>query len=177
MSGAFSIFVREQNHIFSVCPKCKTPNKLSDLQLSKQGAYQKDVFEKIDEKIDRIEAKKTDLESHADEIRAAARARYERKQLTAEMIRVAPSFVRRKVDPRDVRALFEPVDYIVFDGLAVDQVDRVRILSSKKSAASRSIEAAVKQKKVAWNTIRLLDDGSLKCSGRGAELPFRLLTK
>lgn len=68
--------------------------------------------------------------------------------------RLAPSLQRFNHDPRDVRALMDPIDYIVFDGLTVNKrVDRIRFVEVKSgtsvtSSVQRSIFEAVREGRV-----------------------------
>jgi predicted Holliday junction resolvase-like endonuclease len=72
--------------------------------------------------------------------------------------RLAPFFQRFDHDPRDVRALMNPIDYVVFDGLTVSRrVDRVVFVevkcgTSKESSAQKSIVQAVREGRVSVET-------------------------
>jgi len=72
--------------------------------------------------------------------------------------RLAPFFQRFDHDPRDVRALMNPIDYIVFDGLTVNRrVDRVVFVevkcgTSRESQAQKSIAQAVREGRVSVET-------------------------
>lgn len=70
--------------------------------------------------------------------------------------RIAPCFARFAHDPRDMRAICNPVDYVVFDGLTagrtVQQVTFVEVKcgTSRTSPVQRSIREAVKRHRVEW---------------------------
>jgi len=72
--------------------------------------------------------------------------------------RLAPFFQRFAHDPRDVRALMNPIDYIVFDGLTVSRrVDRVIFVevkcgTSRESLAQKSIVEAIREGRVSTET-------------------------
>ena len=69
---------------------------------------------------------------------------------------IAPCFRRFGHDPRDMRAMFDPVDYVLFDGLTVDRsVEAVTFIevkcgTSRLSPAQKSIREAVERKRVRW---------------------------
>jgi predicted Holliday junction resolvase-like endonuclease len=72
--------------------------------------------------------------------------------------RLAPFFQRFAHDPRDVRALMNPLDYIVFDGLTVNRrVDRVVFVevkcgTSRENPAQKSIIQAIRDGHVSTET-------------------------
>jgi predicted Holliday junction resolvase-like endonuclease len=72
--------------------------------------------------------------------------------------RLAPFFQRFAHDPRDVRPLMNPIDYVVFEGLTINRrVDRIVFVevkcgTSRESAAQKSILEAVQQGHVSVET-------------------------
>jgi len=72
--------------------------------------------------------------------------------------RLAPFFQRFDHEPRDVRALMNPIDYIVFDGLTINRkVDRVVFVevkcgTSRESQAQKSIIQAVREGRISVET-------------------------
>jgi len=72
--------------------------------------------------------------------------------------RLAPFFRQFDHDPRDVRALMNPIDYVVFDGLTINRkVDRIAFVevkcgTSAESPAQKSIFQAVRDGRVSVET-------------------------
>jgi len=72
--------------------------------------------------------------------------------------RLAPFFQRFDHDPRDVRALMNPIDYVVFDGLTIGRrVDRIVFVevkcgTSRESPAQKSIVQAIHDGRVSVET-------------------------
>jgi predicted Holliday junction resolvase-like endonuclease len=68
--------------------------------------------------------------------------------------RLGPFFQRFDHDPRDVRPLFNPVDYVCFDGLTANrQVERITFVevkcgTSRPSPTQRSIVEAIRDGRV-----------------------------
>jgi predicted Holliday junction resolvase-like endonuclease len=68
--------------------------------------------------------------------------------------RLAPFFQRFNHDPRDIRAIMDPIDYVCFDGLTVNRkVERITFVEVKSgtsalSQAQRSIMQAVREGRV-----------------------------
>ncbi len=69
---------------------------------------------------------------------------------------IAPCFRQFGHDPRDMRSICDPVDYVVFDGLTVDRAVQevifveVKSGTSRLSSAQRSIREAVQKRRVRW---------------------------
>lgn len=69
---------------------------------------------------------------------------------------IAPCFRRFGHDPRDMRPVFDPVDYIVFNGLTVDRLVQditfveVKCGTSRLTPAQKSIRDAVEKGRVGW---------------------------
>ncbi len=72
--------------------------------------------------------------------------------------RLAPFFQRFDHDPRDVRSMMNPIDYVVFDGLTVNRrVDRIVFVevkcgTSRESQAQRSIIETIREGRVSVET-------------------------
>jgi predicted Holliday junction resolvase-like endonuclease len=69
--------------------------------------------------------------------------------------RLGPFFQRFNHDPRDIRAIMDPIDYVCFDGLTVNRrVERITLVEVKAgtstlSQAQKSIVQAVREGRVA----------------------------
>jgi len=68
-------------------------------------------------------------------------------------------------DPSDARFLGSPIDFVVFDGLSKNRVERVVIVEIKKgksktTARQNSIKKAIKAGNFEWKLITVEDDGS-----------------
>ena len=72
--------------------------------------------------------------------------------------RIAPVMDQFAFDHYDCRALFDPIDYVVFEGLRVDnQVHRIVFIdiktgSARLSARQQAIKGAVDDGRVEWDT-------------------------
>lgn len=155
------LFLKESRHIFSVCPECVAVHRLSQLQLSAKGRYKPDWMDEIELEKGKLSERMEKLEERAREFRTQAKEHAERRELPRLLRRVAPVFVKQRIDPRDVRTLFDPVEFVIFEGMnsndGVRGVTFVQIGGS--SAIVRSIERAVRGGKYGWNTLKIADDG------------------
>lgn len=115
-----------------------------------------------------LKRKETDLEErkrHVLDRRKKLKARSETATMSigiGKIIeKVAPAIKGFKYDRRDCRALFEPIDYIVFDGLTRNngQVESLLFMDIKTGRAAlnqhqKQIRDAVKSGKVEWDTFK-----------------------
>jgi predicted Holliday junction resolvase-like endonuclease len=96
-------------------------------------------------------------------IRAIAQGKtLARKQL----LKIDQVFSARKVDPQDVKVLFDPVDYIVFRGLNHEGVNEVRFVNHEpknfvEERIVRSIAKVIKTGDVEFNVLRVNKDGTI----------------
>ncbi len=91
--------------------------------------------------------------------------------------RLAPFFQRFDHDPRDVRPMMNPIDYVVFDGLTVNRkVDRIVFVevkcgTSRESQAQKSIIQTIREGRVSVETWQVGKKGiplEQQLLGRGA---------
>lgn len=115
-----------------------------------------------------IETKKADLKERERSVLERRKKLKQRSETATRTVgigkiieKVAPAIKGFKYDRRDCRALFEPIDYIVFDGLTskngwVDSLFFVDIKTGKASLNEhqKQIRDAVKSGKVEWDTFK-----------------------
>ncbi len=169
----FSTYLREGRHIFSVCPDCSSIARLSELELERKGRYSPDWLDEIAGKLDRLGQRTFELQQKTKELQAQARLKAEQEILPRRLLQIAPAFARSGIDPRDVSALFDPVEFVVFRGMSSDDgVQEVQFYSvGPQTATSRSLETAVASQSYDWNLVRVSDDGSLTQSKKYASDP------
>ena len=157
------LFIRESRHIFDVCPICGVVHRLNDLQIARKGRYPPDWFDKIEERHDRLVMRLTALESRKKEYQQAAIEQAEAVELPKLLQKVAPTFIKWKTNPRDVRTIFNPVEFLIFDGLSsgegVRSVSLVHV--GERTGVIRAIEKAIEQKEFGWKTLHVDDYGTV----------------
>lgn len=157
-------YLTEGRHIFSVCPECGTVHRLSELGLARRGKYALDWMDKIEARRDSLERRRGTLADRAAELQRAAKERAERRVLPQLLSRAAPMFYKLRIDPRDVRTIIHPLDFVVFRGMnsrdGVRAVDLVSLGSG--NAFANSIRDAVDAHEFGWRTIRVGDKGVIE---------------
>lgn len=92
-------------------------------------------------------------------------------QVAEQIVPFLPEF---KYNPSDAHFLGKPIDYVVFDGLAKNDLQRIVFLDIKcgKKAnlnpKQNKIKDLVQNKKVTWDTIHI-EDNNTKTKKNGAE--------
>jgi predicted Holliday junction resolvase-like endonuclease len=148
----------ERDGFYGICPCCDEPMRLSDcglFYLDEFGTESKEVFEQM----------QRDLEEAALEFKRRRKQVSFRSEVGAKAVnigfifeRLAPSLPSFRFERNDCRSLFDPIDYIIFEGLSSKgSVSRILFSDIKTGKASlqskqKEIKAAVNSKKVSLLT-------------------------
>lgn len=143
------------------CPSCQQDFSLADaLLFSTEGALPEAALKTIQAIRDRIQQRRAEL--------AIAKTRMtQRAQNTAAAVnlgkiveKIVPSFDSFEYAPGDCRALFEPIDYLIFSGLsrrreveAIHFVD-VKSGSARLAAKQQEIKGIVDRGRVTFKVMR-----------------------
>jgi predicted Holliday junction resolvase-like endonuclease len=89
-----------------------------------------------------------------------------RRLAKIKLRKIDPIFSARDIDPQDVKAIFHPVEYIIFHGLHSDEgVDFLEFVSRSpesktQEAIVESIDMTVRNGDIEFETLYMRDDGS-----------------
>jgi predicted Holliday junction resolvase-like endonuclease len=192
-------FYRTEHRIFGRCPHCGDAFRLSEVKLTYGKEPPRDALTTAEQARERLEDQLAEMrESYEDrmadrdawwrgrvhgevvkgvekekkEIRRQAVAQSRRTTLGRIIERVAPWFSGYGHHPADVRPVFDPVDFVVFDGLyATGEVSDVVFVEfktgdGKLTSAQRSIREAVARKRVHFEPLRMTRDTMEKLACR-----------
>jgi len=160
--AAFQDFQR----IMVVCPKCGGIHRLSELRLSYRVKPKPTWLEELRLKEEKLEKAEERFEEKKDKLKEAARERGRRK-LPAMLSKCVPVISRLGYVHQDVKAMFDPVDFVVFDGMSIRaQVRRLVLLdgppdNKRRERAQRSLQKVVKKGSYEWRTVRVDDEGRI----------------
>jgi predicted Holliday junction resolvase-like endonuclease len=78
-----------------------------------------------------------------------------------------PIFSGRKIDPQDVKVIFDPVEYIVFDGIHKEKIKKIKLIgrkpkSKKEENIEKSINKAIKQGDYNFKVLRIDKNGNIE---------------
>lgn len=168
--GEFSTYLETSRHIFSVCPECDSVSRLTELELGRRGKYVADWLDRIESGIEKTGQDKFALEQRAKELRDAARKEAEAELLPRRLREIAPTFANSGFDPRDVSAILDPVQFVIFEGM--NSADGVRniVFFSRDGSGTRfaSLRETIRGHAFDWNLVRVADDGAISQSKKFA---------
>ncbi len=154
-------------NILGLCPHCGEFFRLTDIAISYQGRPRRTFLDGMEAEEDRLDRAEDRFEERKEEIREAARERG-RRQLPRLLKKAEPIFSCRGFFPQDAKALFDPIDFIVFDGMNRKQrIDRVVLLDGpsdgrEREKVQRSVERSVHAGNYEWRTVRVGKDGRVE---------------
>ena len=101
------------------------------------------------------------------EERRARLAEQGRTMAKRRLRRIDPVFSAKDIDPQDVKAIFDPIEYIIFHGLSSDDLELVELVSRNpenraQETLAKSIDDVVRKGHVDFETLRMRDDGSFE---------------
>jgi predicted Holliday junction resolvase-like endonuclease len=161
-----STLIREQRHIFGVCPHCTTLFRLVDIQISYNSEYVPDWLDRIEKKQEELQGKMDDLESREREMRDKAINKATQRELPKRLKKIIPSLIDSGFNPQDVKTLFHPVDFVVFDGMNARGVDRIVFLDhsdvdGNRRTQQQMIKGVIQTQNYHWATIRISGGGEV----------------
>jgi len=153
--------------IHCLCPKCNTISRLSDFHLYSDKPSPEtwlDMYEKKLQKIDNDESKFSEIE---ETMRKLAHERGQKR--VPQLIRKAMNskFSEKKIDPYDIKPIFHPIEYVLFDGSHKNNLTSVTFLAQKSGSAhmtllQKQISDLIKEKHYDWSVARVSNDGDVK---------------
>ena len=154
------IQILEENRFCTECPCCGEQILLKDV-----GLFYFDDFSPEAEKL--YQKKLQECRIREKEIREKRKAISRRSETATETVnigfileRIAPSMKGFPFNHNDCRSLFEPIDYIIFEGLnKKNSVSKILFTEIKTGKANltkkeKEIRTLVEKKQVVWDTYR-----------------------
>jgi predicted Holliday junction resolvase-like endonuclease len=152
-------------HLMGICPCCGELFYVSESRPFYDGRKPVSVLDRLraeerrlddaEEKLDQIE---TELRETAARVGLQATKRLLRK--------IDPVFSGAGYDPQDVKVIFNPVTYVVFDGMSQRNLSKIQLLARPPQNGGteriqNSIEQAVNQGNVEFRTLRVDSRGRI----------------
>ena len=149
--------------LMTVCPCCGELFYLSEAHPYYEGHKPHSSLDKLRAEERRLE----EAEQRLDDLEGVLRERAARAGLRATkrlLQKIDPIFSGSGYDPQDVKVMFHPVTYVVFDGMAKGEVKEVQLLAMPpqnqlSEQVQSSIEQAVIQGNFEFRTLRVDDRG------------------
>lgn len=153
------------NSILVICPCCGEINRVSETRPYLRGAKPHTRFDQLDAELralDRIEDK---LGERLSRLREQAQERGWTKA-RRRLKRLDPTFCGCGLEPQDGKVIFDPVEYVVFDGMTRNMLRQVLFVgeSARNKAQERiqtSLHWDLEQGHLEFATLRVTIDGNV----------------
>jgi len=167
MSSELANLLGQFGHVMAICPDayCGEIFRLSEARPYPKDRKPHSILDDIDRENERIDNAVERLEEREADLRAQAKAQG-LKNAKRRLIKVDPIFSGSRLDPQDVKVIFDPVEYVVFDGMSKNKLRRILFIGHepRNKSAERilgSITKSVKSGNVEFKTLRVREDGGL----------------
>ena len=153
--------IKRNRRLMGTCPICNEDFRLADAALfALDDEPPERALAAIQAMRQRIEERKLELANARQRMTEGAKKTAQAVNLGKIIEKIAPSFPSFCYSPGDCRALFEPIDYLIFPGLVRrDRVDALIFVDVKSGRArltnvQKSIKDRVEAGKVKFETTR-----------------------
>lgn len=145
MNSGLSATFGQLGRIVTVCPECDSIFYLSEARPYLTGAQPKSVVDRLRAAARRLDREEEALALMEDEVRA--RSHTSGRKAAKEMLKkIDPLFSGAGIDPQDVKVIFHPVSYVVFQGLAEDNLRKVTLLANApEDTATERVHTSIDQ--------------------------------
>ncbi len=152
--------------ILCVCPCCGEIVRMSDLHLKYSGKAPKTWLDKYELQLLSLQEKDRLFTEKEAELHEKAIERGRSKVPLMVKNCLCSEFKKLEYDPYDIKAVMDPVDFVVFDGLNVGkEVRSVTFLSRNPNSAMRtvadSIKTTVAKGRYDWKVARITTTGKV----------------
>ena len=151
----------EDGDLVAECPCCGEPIKLKDAGLFYLDDFTEDAADLYEEYIADIKAKRKELRERRKQISTQSETAAASINIGMILERLCPSLKTFCFDKNDCRSLFDPIDYVIFEGLANGgNVSRI-IFSEIKTGGARltprqkQIKELVENRKVDFDVYKV----------------------
>lgn len=154
---------QEMRTIYGFCPCCDDPFRLSDVELFIRSRPALTEFDRLDSEWEKLDRQIEKFEERESAIRTIAKE-LGRKAAQKKVRSIAPFLQKQKIEPADVKVIFNPVEYVVFRDLkdrectGVDFVDHPSE-SIPHERTIKSIDHVLRAGNIEWHTYRVTDEG------------------
>jgi predicted Holliday junction resolvase-like endonuclease len=160
--GSMMKFFQTAQEIYGVCPTCGDIFRVSDMRIFYGKEPPKDWLSTLTEKEQLLEKQQLQFEVDKSKIIEDAIQRSIAIRIGKTLERIAPIIPRLGVRPSEIRGIFDPVDYVAFNGMLENRIDNICFLELKTGKSSltkiqRRIRDAVNEGRVEWKEFNITD--------------------
>ena len=164
MSGNLVGLFQNMRTVLCVCPCCGELVRASDLHLSYRGKATKTWLDEYDKAVMSLDEKEAKFEGEEDEIRQKAIERGRQQVVERACSCLDSKIACYNYNPYDIKALFHPVDFVVFNGLNSEALEDVTFLTRARrgDGVQKSLKSAIESKNYDWKVARVTEEGGVK---------------
>lgn len=144
----------QTNNFKADCSQCGTAFKLSDTVLFPIDEFTPEAKEKMNEIKEELKARKLTLQQLTAKKRQKIETTTQSVNIGFMLERLAPVLEQFRFNKNDCRSLFDPIDYVIFDGLHKNgKVQKIFFIDIKSGGAKlkknqKAIKTKIEEKKV-----------------------------
>lgn len=159
---------QEFRKILCICPKCGEIVRVSDLKLRAKGRVKKTWLDEYEHKSYLLDRRGERFDKQEEKLREKAREKGRRQAQKVFNDAICQEIRQMKYDPYDIRAILNPVDFVVFNGMnqknsISDVVLLSRLLNNSSINLLRSqVKRAVLKKNYDWSVARIDMKGKIE---------------
>jgi len=160
--------LQEFRKILCVCPCCNYFYRISDLHLKTKGRIKKTWLDSLENRYFELNKLEEEFDGKEKELRKKYRE-LGRKKAEQDFIKsVSPSFRKLRVNPFDIKPIFYPVDFIIFDGMEKKEDIQNVIFLSKLCGSStinelrKQVSNVVKTQNYEWQEGKIDNEGNIE---------------
>jgi len=150
----------EENRFYGECPCCGEPIPLRDAGLFYLDDFSPEAEEIYKQRLDELREQEKEIRERRKKISRVSEIKTAAVNIGFILERIAPCMKDFCFERNDCRSLFDPIDYVIFEGLTrkgtVDKILFVDIKTGKANLTGKqkAIRDLVEKKKVTWDTYR-----------------------
>ncbi len=148
----------EQNRFYAECPCCGEPILLKDAGLFYLDDFSPEAEELYKQRLYELKEQEKEIRERRKEVPRVSEVKATAVNIGFILERIAPCMEDFCFEKNDCRSLFDPIDYVIFEGLTRSgKVNKIMFVDIKTGKASlsvkqREIRDLVEDKKVTWDT-------------------------
>ncbi len=148
----------EANRFYAQCPCCEEPILLKDAGLFYLNDFSPDAKNLYQQRLEELKEREKQLRQRRKAISQTSEVGAKAVNIGKTLERLAPCMEEFPFHRNDCRSLFDPIDYMIFEGLSTKgSVSKLLFVEIKTGGSrikprQREIRSLVEHKSVVWNT-------------------------
>ena len=154
--------------LFGFCPCCREPFRLSDAMLFQRSVPPRTAWDELEDERNAVSRARERLDTDRAKLKAKATEQGQ-KERDRRLRNLTGFFRKSRIEVKDLKLIFHPVDYVSFVGLSKETCTRVELIdrepdSRQRERLQKSLEGTIQAGNVTWSTVRIDDSGAISAS-------------